>query len=326
MAEENRSRRREKQQGAPRGSTTMPGNDKLTQSHEHQQRQYVRQRTKSRQYQDQQMHDGNGDEKKRKLTNRRQTPVSDKSHDPIASAPFSTDPSITQEGGRQRKEARLPPYSKVGFRSDKTKRMTGGKSEGVVKAQPKTSQKVAVKAEQQQLRDKEGTRKVIMTNKIRQTGDGATAKCESVMKEVGVGDAGKPRRTDRIEEEMTEKEFIFRIPATERSAKFPDDDFYCQACNLHLRNLGKCKQHVQLTKHRNNAKIKTELCALKDLPIPTREQLQSITHLLTQVYHTYGLHKEDDLVKRQEVFKQLASITDETFPGICTTTVDALCL
>jgi hypothetical protein len=72
--------------------------------------------------------------------------------------------------------------------------------------------------------------------------------------------------------------------------------------------------------------IKTELCALKDLPIPTREQLQSITHLLTQVYHTYGLHKEDDLVKRQEVFKQLASITDETFPGICTTTVDALCL
>ena len=217
MAEETRSRGRENHQGASREATIMPGNAKSTQSHEPQKKQDIRNHARSRQYQDQQ-HDSSA-QKKGKSTNRRQTPDYDRSRDS-----FAGDSSCIQEDGRRRKEDRTSRDSQVGRkpdpRSDKKRTRNGGKFEGVAKvmqkAPAKKSQEVTGKAEQQQLRDKEGRRKV----PNRQMSDGAAVRRgESVMKEVGGTYPGKPERLEHSEEEMAEREFIFRIPMTSVSAR-----------------------------------------------------------------------------------------------------------
>lgn len=225
MADENRSRRKEKRQGSRRGatSTVIPERPKAiaTQSedHQHEKKQGIHSHIGATQHHDQQHGGVYSSEKKGTVGGQRQVDAS-RSRD--LSVPFlAAESSFPKQDTSQRGDERATSVSQGGKRSDllsdsKRPNRSEGKSVGVVKimqkALPKKSKELATKAQQQQSKKKEAKNKASQFPSRQQSDRIASERREFANKVVGGVEPGKLKSQEGSEKELAEKEFIFRIP------------------------------------------------------------------------------------------------------------------
>ncbi|XP_053549441.1 terminal uridylyltransferase 4 isoform X2 [Bombina bombina] len=106
-------------------------------------------------------------------------------------------------------------------------------------------------------------------------------------------------------EERVERDFIYRLE--KRSPLFPNCQYYCKLCYIHIENIPGAHKHIKEKRHKKNILEKQEENELRNLPPPSSAQITALEDALRKTVKEHGISQEDFAV-RQEIVCEMEKI------------------
>lgn len=100
--------------------------------------------------------------------------------------------------------------------------------------------------------------------------------------------------------------FVVSCDKLEDPSQCEGAPFFCELCEVKLKNVVACQNHVVTRLHKKAKKSKGEYLVLSRVKSPSNPQISALNKLLDAVFHEHGLCPEKDLPVRQEVARDVS--------------------
>ncbi|KAM4721976.1 terminal uridylyltransferase 4 [Rhinophrynus dorsalis] len=115
----------------------------------------------------------------------------------------------------------------------------------------------------------------------------------------------------RQAEERLERDYIHRLE--KRSPGFPNFQYLCKLCSIHVENVPGAHKHIKEKRHKKHILEKQEENELRALPPPSSAQVSALGLALMDTAKEHGISQEDFLC-RQEIVREMEKIVQLKLP------------
>ncbi|KAM4641161.1 terminal uridylyltransferase 4 isoform 1-T1 [Discoglossus pictus] len=112
-------------------------------------------------------------------------------------------------------------------------------------------------------------------------------------------------------EERVERDHIYRLE--KRSPDFPNCQYFCRLCSIHIENIPGAHKHMKEKRHKKNIMEKQEENELRSLPPPSPAQVSALEKALTETAREQGISQED-FTLRQEIVHKMETVIKTKLP------------
>ncbi|XP_063794958.1 terminal uridylyltransferase 4 [Pseudophryne corroboree] len=112
-------------------------------------------------------------------------------------------------------------------------------------------------------------------------------------------------------EERLERDCIHRLK--KRSPDFPNCQYLCKLCSIHIENVQGAHKHIKEKRHKKNILEKQEENELRALPPPSAAHIAALGATLVNAAKEHGI-SQDDYQARQGTVSQMETIIQKSLP------------